>query len=146
MTERYIPLSNRVRGNQGVSLVELLIALAIIGILASIAYPSYDAYVLKTHRIMAKTMLLEILEKQQNYYTRNMTYSSDLSDFGYTLNSGKLVIDNGRYNITAGTCAAPLSTSIATCVLLTATAAGVQAADVNLTINSAGGKTPAGVW
>ncbi len=126
----------------GITLVELLITIAIIGILTAIAYPSYNNYVLKTHRATAKAKLLEVMDKQQNYYVRNMTYSKALKD-DLKYSSDPLKVEGDRYTITAGNCSADdgLSTDIAVCVLLTATAIGVQASDGNLTLNSAGGKT-----
>ncbi len=129
----------------GITLIELLVVLTIIGILAAIAYPSYNSYVLKTHRTTAKAKLLEIMDKQQNYYVRNMKYTEALkADLNYS--NDPVITDDGRYSIAAKTCVAPLSTDIAVCVRLVATATGVQATDGNLTINSAGGRTPVDKW
>jgi len=44
--------------NKGFTLLELMITLAIIGILAAIAYPSYQAHVLKTRRALAQGCML----------------------------------------------------------------------------------------
>lgn len=131
---------NQIKKN-GITLIELLITIAIIGILAAISYPSYSNYVLKTHRTAAKAKLLEVMDKQQNYYVRNMTYSKALkTDLDYSNDPVKI---DDRYTITAGTCSKDkgLSTDIAVCVRLVATAIGVQASDGDLTLNSAGGKT-----
>lgn len=130
----------------GVTLIELMIVISIIGILSSIAYPGYTNYVRDTHRTLAKGVLLEVLSKQQDYYARNMSYTTDLSKLGYTLSSGKLKTEDSRYDITAANCSAPLSDKITVCVQLTATAIGAQASDGNLSANSAGGKSPAEKW
>jgi type IV pilus assembly protein PilE len=58
--------------NQGFTLVELMITVAVIGILASIAYPSYMQYVQRANRAGARAMLLENAQfLERNYTTAN---------------------------------------------------------------------------
>ena len=58
----------------GFSLIELLIVIAIIGILAGIAYPSYQEYIARARRADAKTVLLENAQFLERFYTQNGTY------------------------------------------------------------------------
>ena len=59
---------------QGVTLMELMITIAIIGILASIALPSYSNHVKKTRRKMAAACLQENAQYMERWYTSKMTY------------------------------------------------------------------------
>ena len=58
----------------GMTLIELLIAMAIVGVLAALAYPSYTAYVIKSRRAEGQTALLEAMQHQERYYTENNRY------------------------------------------------------------------------
>lgn len=68
---------------RGFTLIELMIAVVIIGILSAIAYPSYTNYVRKARRAEAKSMLQEIQLIQEKYRANNNTYGT-LSDLGWT--------------------------------------------------------------
>jgi type IV pilus assembly protein PilE len=65
------------RTNQrGFTLVELMITVAVIGLLSAIAYPSYQQQVAKGRRTDAKQSLLELSQKLERYYTERGTYAN----------------------------------------------------------------------
>lgn len=68
---------------QGFSLVEIMAVLAIVGILASVAYPGYASYIARSRRIEGQMALLDILQQQERFYSLHNTYvafSADSTD------------------------------------------------------------------
>jgi len=63
----------------GFTLLEMLIVVAIAGILASVAYPQYTEYVKRAARADAMVLLLDAANKQEQYYADNRSYTDDLS-------------------------------------------------------------------
>lgn len=88
---------------QGFTLIELMITVAILGILAAIAYPSYTAQVQKSRRADAQVALQEIAQRQEAYFLRNRSYAKDVTQLGYAATSAE-----GQYGLsiapTPGTC------------------------------------------
>jgi type IV pilus assembly protein PilE len=59
---------------QGMTLVEVMIALVIVMILTTLAYPSYASYVTKTRRVEGQVALVETMQQQERYFARNNSY------------------------------------------------------------------------
>jgi type IV pilus assembly protein PilE len=64
---------------QGVTLVELLTVVVIVGILASIALPSYRSYLLRSQRTDATTALLRVQSAEEKYLVQNGKYTKELA-------------------------------------------------------------------
>ena len=86
---------------RGVSLLELMIVVLIIGILAAIAYPNYREYLVRAKRTEAKAALLQIATNQERFYLQNNTYTQDLTALGFPT-TPVFTTDTGSYNISIG--------------------------------------------
>lgn len=64
-------------------MIELLVAVVIAAILASIALPSYQGFITRTKRSQAKSMLLQIADRQEQFFLDNKRYAADMSELGY---------------------------------------------------------------
>lgn len=85
---------------RGFTLIELMIVVAIIGVLGSIAMPSYMEYVKKSKRMEAKTELLSIAQLQESYYIQNLSYSKALNT-GLGFAAATTETERGLYNISS---------------------------------------------
>lgn len=85
---------------QGFSLIELMIVIAIIGILAGIAYPSYREYIAKTRRSDGKMALLDLATRLERYYSQQNTYqTATLGTGGATDVRGSNTSPEGWYRL-----------------------------------------------
>ncbi len=125
--------------HKGFTLIELVVAVAIIGILASVALPSYLDNAKKGRRAAAQSHLMDVAQRQQQYLLDARSYAADLS----TLNVTTPTDVSKFYSITmvVGDGGPPSFTATATPISGTA-----QASDPTLTLSSTGAKTPADKW
>ena len=87
------------RKNSGVTLVELMITVGIVGILAAIAYPSYQRQVMRGGRADGKAELMEASQELEKCYTRFGRYN-DANCLTYTtLNTTGRSSERGRYTV-----------------------------------------------
>jgi type IV pilus assembly protein PilE len=121
------------RKNQGVTLLELMIVVVIVGILASIAVPTYRSYVMRSQRSDATAGLLRIASAQEKFYLRNNTYTNNLA-----LLSLKDSSEHGWYTMAVPT--ADASTFEATAVAPSSSAQSADSACGTFSINATGAR------
>jgi type IV pilus assembly protein PilE len=130
--------SARGRHCAGFTLIELVVAMAIMALLVMIAVPSYNNSVIKARRTDGQSALMDALTRQERFFTENGTYTTDLAQASIATASAE-----GYYTLSAAACP---GSSINACVVVTATPTGPQSSDGALTLDSRGRKTPADKW
>jgi type IV pilus assembly protein PilE len=73
----------RRRSMLGVTLLELMAVVMVIGILGMIALPNYRQYVMRAQRTEAKAALLQLQTNQERFYLANRIYSGDPDQLGF---------------------------------------------------------------
>lgn len=124
----------------GFTLIEVLITVAILGIIAAIALPSYTSYMTKTRRTEAKTLLTEAAGEQQRYYSENNSYADKLTVIGYPADS--VESEGGNYTVSVTAQSATSFTLRATRVAGKSQADDAECGDFE--INSLGAKNITG--
>ncbi|MCB1773878.1 MAG: type IV pilin protein [Gammaproteobacteria bacterium] len=85
---------------QGLTLVELMVVVAVLSIIASVAYPLYTTQMQKIRRADAKTALAAVALAQERYYTANGGYAATLSSLQLSTELSGGRSEKGYYNIT----------------------------------------------
>ncbi|HEY5642945.1 MAG TPA: type IV pilin protein [Woeseiaceae bacterium] len=77
---------NSYRGQAGVTLIEILIVVVIVSIISAVAYPSYVQHITKTRRTTAQSALLQVADRQQQFFMDNKRYETSLANLGFVDN------------------------------------------------------------
>jgi len=99
---KMIGMAQRQSHQRGFTLMEIMIVVAIIGLLAGLAFPSYMDYLRKSRRSDARSLLMQIVSKEEQYFMDNRTYTNDFQNLGYP-NSASVTSENNFYTVTFAT-------------------------------------------
>jgi type IV pilus assembly protein PilE len=123
----------------GFTLIELMIVVAVVAILASVAYPSYAAYLLRSNRAAAQSVLSDLAIRQQQLFLDTRSYGASIAALRSSVHSDVAA----KYDVTVLAVEEPPPG-----FTLSAVPRAGQAADPCgvLSINAAGVKLPATCW
>lgn len=133
--------------SKGFTLMELIVVVALIGVISAIAYPNYTSYMKKARRADAKVGLSKVVDREERYYIQNNKYTTSASDLGLSA-TATYTTDEGFYIITI------TSSGLTSGYTATAVAQGPQVTDTDtgagdctsMVLDSTGLKTPDKCW
>jgi type IV pilus assembly protein PilE len=131
----------------GFTLIELMVAVAIVAILTAIAYPSYLSQMKKSRRAAAESTLMDIAQREQQYLLDARNYAPDVTTLKVTIPSDVSAFYTVQIcQSAAPPCTAPGVNPPVFVAVATPLSGTPQAGDATLSIDNTGVKTPANLW
>lgn len=127
---------------RGFTLIELMIAVAVLGVIVAVAYPAYIDFLERSRRAEAHEALQNAATLQEQFYNNNKGYSGSLSDLGISA-----ATENDHYQLSLST--GNTIGGFAQSYTISASAQGAQASDTDcatIQLDSSGTRSPAACW
>lgn len=133
---------------KGFTLIELMIAVAIIGIIAAVAIPQYKQYVLRGNRAAAQAFMMDVANREKQYLLDARSYIAGSTDAVGLLSALNMTATKAVYtNYTIAIAAsAPVAAPPTFTITATPVAGSQQVSDGSLTLDDMGTKGPTGKW
>ncbi len=145
----------RSRTARGFTLIELMITVAVVAILAAIAYPAYTSSIIKGKRAQGRAAVLELMQQQERYLTQSGSYLKFAANGSSATDSGGAAVtpvpfkmtsgdtpSNAAYKLGARVCTSGAADStLRECVIVFAVPQYADPAITELTIASNGAKS-----
>jgi type IV pilus assembly protein PilE len=123
----------------GFTLVELMVCVAIVGILAAIAYPAYSKYLVKSNRSAAQSHLVDLAQAEAQYMADSRVYASSVANLSMSTPAAVA----SKYTIAIKLIDGPPAAFTITATPINDTN---QAGDGTLSIDSTGARAPSDKW
>jgi prepilin-type N-terminal cleavage/methylation domain-containing protein len=88
-------LARQHRGERGFTLIDLMVSVAIVGVLAAVAVPNYRRFTARARQVQAKLMLSGIYVAEQAFYAEKSSYTGCLRMIGYSPAPGNIYYAHG---------------------------------------------------
>lgn len=130
---------------RGITLLELMVVVGVIGILAAIGYPAYMDQVRRSNRAEGKTALQNAAALEEKFFSNNNTYTTSPQALGLGSSATSYTTEKGYYTLSV--VAATATCPIASCYVLQVVPAGGQSGDTKctkMTVSNTGAKSGTG--
>jgi type IV pilus assembly protein PilE len=125
--------------NKGFTLIELMITVAIIGIISALALPSYNSYITRSKRTECRAALMQVMQQQERYFTQQNSYlafTAVATGVPMKQFSGDAAASSAC-SISAAACS---GSTVAACIVVTGTPLRPDPEIANITLQSDGTK------